>query len=154
MVRHDCVYAGHPSWSCSHRVELGHLWNSQWHVGCAHENRWLQGIEPPSCAMPRYCKQLGCEHGLHWSLHVHAHHYQRKQPVYGECESTDEENCVCFLAKCEQNWFWTADHDIDDSSNTQITIFSGRGLYVESTAGTFWLYVYHLPGISLFGLIH
>ncbi|KAM0476202.1 hypothetical protein ACHAPX_006619 [Trichoderma viride] len=38
----------------------------------------------------------------------------------------------------ENNWFWTADHDIDDSSNTQVTIFSGRGLYVESTAGTFW----------------
>jgi glucan 1,3-beta-glucosidase len=38
----------------------------------------------------------------------------------------------------ENNWLWTADHDIDDSSNTQITIFSGRGLYVESTAGTFW----------------
>ncbi|KAM0253661.1 hypothetical protein ACHAQJ_007173 [Trichoderma viride] len=38
----------------------------------------------------------------------------------------------------ENNWFWTADHDIDDSSNTQITIFNGRGLYVESTAGTFW----------------
>ncbi|EHK19381.1 glycoside hydrolase family 55 protein [Trichoderma virens Gv29-8] len=39
----------------------------------------------------------------------------------------------------ENNWFWTADHDIDDSSNTQITIFNGRGLYIESTAGTFWL---------------
>lgn len=32
-----------------------------------------------------------------------------------------------------------ADHDIEDSSNTQITIYSGRGLYIESTTGTFWL---------------
>lgn len=39
----------------------------------------------------------------------------------------------------ENVWFWTADHDIDDSSNTQITIYNGRGLYIESTAGTFWL---------------
>jgi glucan 1,3-beta-glucosidase len=39
----------------------------------------------------------------------------------------------------ENVWFWTADHDIDDSSNTQITIYNGRGLYIESAAGTFWL---------------
>jgi glucan 1,3-beta-glucosidase len=41
----------------------------------------------------------------------------------------------------ENVWLWTADHDIDDPSNTQITIYNGRGLYIESTAGTFWLYV-------------
>ncbi|TPX18892.1 uncharacterized protein E0L32_011444 [Thyridium curvatum] len=39
----------------------------------------------------------------------------------------------------ENNWLWTADHDMEDQSNTQITIFSGRGLYIESTVGTFWL---------------
>lgn len=39
----------------------------------------------------------------------------------------------------ENVWLWTADHDIDDGSNTQITIYNGRGLYIESTAGTFWL---------------
>lgn len=39
----------------------------------------------------------------------------------------------------ENNWFWTADHDIDDPANTQLTIYSGRGLFIESTAGTFWL---------------
>ena len=39
----------------------------------------------------------------------------------------------------ENVWLWTADHDIDSPSNTQITIYSGRGLYIESTAGTFWL---------------
>lgn len=37
-------------------------------------------------------------------------------------------------------WFSrAADHDIDDNANTQITLYSGRGLYIESTAGTFWL---------------
>jgi len=41
----------------------------------------------------------------------------------------------------ENVWLWTADHDIDDSSNTQITIYNGRGLYIESATGTFWLCV-------------
>jgi glucan 1,3-beta-glucosidase len=39
----------------------------------------------------------------------------------------------------ENNWLWTADHDIDDPSNTQLTIYAGRGLFIESTAGTIWL---------------
>ncbi|KUI53426.1 Glucan 1,3-beta-glucosidase [Cytospora mali] len=39
----------------------------------------------------------------------------------------------------ENVWLWSADHDIDDSSNTQITVYSGRGLFVESTAGPVWL---------------
>jgi len=39
----------------------------------------------------------------------------------------------------ENVWLWNADHDIDDSSDTQITVYSGRGLAVESTAGNIWL---------------
>ncbi|KAI2633363.1 glycoside hydrolase family 55 protein [Xylaria nigripes] len=39
----------------------------------------------------------------------------------------------------ENTWLWTADHDIEDSTNAQVTVFSGRGLYVESTVGNFWL---------------
>ncbi|KAK7191233.1 hypothetical protein DPSP01_008305 [Paraphaeosphaeria sporulosa] len=38
----------------------------------------------------------------------------------------------------ENNWFWTADHDLDDSASTQISIFVGRGLLVEGT--NIWLY--------------
>lgn len=33
----------------------------------------------------------------------------------------------------------TADHDIDDAANTQITVYAGRGLYIESSAGPVWL---------------
>ena len=42
----------------------------------------------------------------------------------------------------ENNWLWTADHDLDDSSNnnTQITIYAGRGLLIESIRGIIWLY--------------
>ncbi|KAF2712482.1 glycoside hydrolase family 55 protein [Pleomassaria siparia CBS 279.74] len=38
----------------------------------------------------------------------------------------------------ENNWFWTADHDIDDANNTQISVYTGRGLLVESS--NVWLY--------------
>ncbi|KAK4697861.1 hypothetical protein P7C71_g259, partial [Lecanoromycetidae sp. Uapishka_2] len=39
----------------------------------------------------------------------------------------------------ENVWLWTADHDVEDPNLTQITVYTGRGLYIESTAGTFWL---------------
>ncbi len=39
----------------------------------------------------------------------------------------------------ENNWLWTADHDIEDPNDTQITIYAGRGLYIESEAGNIWL---------------
>jgi hypothetical protein len=46
----------------------------------------------------------------------------------------------------ENNWLWTADHDLDDASNnnTQITIYSGRGLLIESILGKLWLFVFPL----------
>ncbi|KAF2855299.1 glycoside hydrolase family 55 protein [Plenodomus tracheiphilus IPT5] len=41
----------------------------------------------------------------------------------------------------ENNWFWTADHDLEASNNnTQISIYAGRGLHVESQRGVLWLY--------------
>jgi glucan 1,3-beta-glucosidase len=40
----------------------------------------------------------------------------------------------------ENNWFWTADHDIDDPSLRQITIYSGRGFYSASSVGTIWMW--------------
>lgn len=39
----------------------------------------------------------------------------------------------------ENNWLWTADHDIDSPDNNQLTVYNGRGLLIESTAGTLWL---------------
>ena len=35
----------------------------------------------------------------------------------------------------ENNWFWVADHDIEDANVTQITVYAGRGMLVESEAG-------------------
>ncbi|KAF4624064.1 hypothetical protein G7Y89_g14110 [Cudoniella acicularis] len=39
----------------------------------------------------------------------------------------------------ENVWLWSADHDIDDAADTQISVYSGRGLSVESTTGNIWL---------------
>ena len=39
----------------------------------------------------------------------------------------------------ENVWLWTADHDLDDPNSTQITVYTGRGLLIESTDGNLWL---------------
>lgn len=41
----------------------------------------------------------------------------------------------------ENNWLWTADHDIDANyGGNQITIYTGRGLLIQAKTGTMWLY--------------
>jgi len=40
----------------------------------------------------------------------------------------------------ENVWLWVADHDVEDPALTQITIYAGRGMYIESGAGNLWLY--------------
>ena len=40
----------------------------------------------------------------------------------------------------ENVWLWTADHDIEDPANTQISIYTGRGLLLDSTVGSALLY--------------
>ncbi|KAI8943802.1 hypothetical protein NX059_001776 [Plenodomus lindquistii] len=73
-----------------------------------------------------------------------------------ELETTSEtivEECIAaFMAMhitkfatglyMENNWLWTADHDLDDpiNNNTQINIYAGRGLLIESQRGNLWLY--------------
>jgi glucan 1,3-beta-glucosidase len=41
----------------------------------------------------------------------------------------------------ENVWLWTADHDLDDpaNANTQISVYAGRGISIESTTGNLWL---------------
>ncbi|KAL6706614.1 exo-1,3-beta-glucanase [Coniothyrium glycines] len=38
----------------------------------------------------------------------------------------------------ENNWFWTADHDLDDPTSTRVSIFTGRGLHVEGSNVWLW----------------
>ncbi|KAI0188725.1 glycoside hydrolase family 55 protein [Xylaria flabelliformis] len=39
----------------------------------------------------------------------------------------------------ENVWLWSADHDVDDPQLRQITVYTGRGLLVESKIGNIWL---------------
>lgn len=39
----------------------------------------------------------------------------------------------------ENNWLWVADHDIEDLNSTQIHVFAGRGMLIESETGRIWL---------------
>ena len=43
----------------------------------------------------------------------------------------------------ENVWLWTADHDLDSTlpkyADTNITVYTGRGLYIESRKGNIWL---------------
>ncbi|KAH3000819.1 hypothetical protein KXW60_008380, partial [Aspergillus fumigatus] len=42
----------------------------------------------------------------------------------------------------ENTWLWVSDHDIDvrtEADGGQITLYSGRGLNIESTEGNIWL---------------
>jgi glucan 1,3-beta-glucosidase len=39
----------------------------------------------------------------------------------------------------ENIWLWTADHDLDDPSQSSVTVLTGRGLSVEAEAGNIWL---------------
>ncbi|MCJ1473026.1 hypothetical protein MMC13_001675 [Lambiella insularis] len=90
-----------------------------------------------------------------WDVHARIGGFTGSQLQVAQCPTTTgsnpvNTNCIggymtmhitagasgLYMENC---WLWTADHDIDDSSNTQVTIYNGRGLYIESTAGTFWL---------------
>lgn len=39
----------------------------------------------------------------------------------------------------ENCWLWVADHDLEDPDFTQISLFAGRGLLIESEAGRIWV---------------
>lgn len=54
----------------------------------------------------------------------------------------------------ENNWFWTADHDMDDPNSTRVSVYTGRGMLVEGTNTWLWasgvehhsLYQYQFAG--------
>ncbi|KAK0615735.1 pectate lyase superfamily protein-domain-containing protein [Bombardia bombarda] len=91
-----------------------------------------------------------------WDVHARVGGFTGSQQQVAQCVKTPSNAAVnpnCIVAYMsmhvtkaasglymENVWLWTADHDIDDAANTQITVYSGRGLYIESTTGTFWLY--------------
>ena len=94
-----------------------------------------------------------------WDVHVRIGGFEGSQLQVAECLKTpgvpvDASNistqCIAAFMSMhitkpasglymENCWIWVADHDVDDAQLTQITIYAGRGLLVESTAGGIWL---------------
>ncbi|KAL2266052.1 hypothetical protein VTJ83DRAFT_5404 [Remersonia thermophila] len=91
-----------------------------------------------------------------WDVHVRIGGFQGTRQQVAECKkqpgsaAVKPECVVAFMAMhvtkgakalyMENVWLWTADHDIDEHANTQITIFTGRGLHIESQNGPLWLW--------------
>lgn len=40
----------------------------------------------------------------------------------------------------ENNWFWVADHELDLPDFSQINLYNGRGVLIESEVGPVWMY--------------
>ncbi len=90
-----------------------------------------------------------------WDVHTRIGGFKGSQLQLAQCPTTPSSiavnnNCLAaymsmhisksaFALYMENVWLWTADHDVDDPNLTQLDIYTGRGLLIESTAGTFWL---------------
>lgn len=113
-----------------------------------------QGAQAGAVAIEWNLASPGTPSGM-WDVHVRIGGFAGSNLQVGNCLKSPgnpavNNNCVAaymlmhvapsasglYLENC---WLWTADHDIDSSDNTQITIYSGRGLYIESTAGNIWM---------------
>ncbi|KAI1633111.1 putative Exo-beta-1,3-glucanae [Biscogniauxia mediterranea] len=106
-----------------------------------------------------------------WEVHTRIGGFAGSQLTVAECKKTPEteireqnvdERCIgAFMSMhvtpsaaglyAENCWLWVADHDIDDPDLTQITIYAGRGLLVESAAGGIWLYGTGVEHHALYG---
>jgi glucan 1,3-beta-glucosidase len=90
-----------------------------------------------------------------WDIHTRIGGFKGSNLQTAQCSITAAQpNTACIAAfqsmrisnigtglYMENNWLWTADHDLDDvaNQNTRITVYSGRGLSIESTTGNIWL---------------
>lgn len=96
-----------------------------------------------------------------WDVHVRIGGFAGSNLQLAECPKTPNttitrdtlnRNCVAAFLSWhitpgasglyqENNWVWVADHDIElPANNEQITVYAGRGLLIEDTAGPHWLY--------------
>ncbi len=119
-----------------------------------------QGTQAGAILIEWNLNTAGTPSGM-WDVHTRIGGFVGSDLQYAQCPSGSS-NSACIGAYMsmhitpsaaglymENNWLWTADHDIDDPGNRQLTIYNGRGLLIESTAGTIWLYV---PSFFLYPL--
>lgn len=109
---------------------------------------WRRSNSPPSSS------PCGNPSGM-WDVHARVGGFAGSNLQLAECPTTPNTttintNCIASFMTMhvtpsasglylENVWLWTADHDVEDVNLTQITIYNGRGLYIESTTGTIWL---------------
>ncbi|KAK8135900.1 hypothetical protein PG984_003840 [Apiospora sp. TS-2023a] len=93
-----------------------------------------------------------------WNVHVRVGGFAGSQLQVEQCIKTPEvlvtsavkEECVgAFMSVhvtpfasglyMENCWIWIADHDVDDANKTQITVYAGRGMLIESVLGGVWV---------------
>ncbi|KAH8886405.1 pectin lyase-like protein [Thozetella sp. PMI_491] len=91
-----------------------------------------------------------------WDVHVRVGGFAGSDLQVAQCEKTPDQaglvrpECIAgYLSMhvtksarnlyMENNWIWVADHDIENINSTQISVFVGRGLLIDSTAGGIWL---------------
>lgn len=85
-----------------------------------------------------------------WDVHTRIGGFAGSQLQAADCPITPDQkyfvNPACISAYMsmhitpsarnlylENNWFWVADHDLDDFNNTRVSIFAARGLLVRGT---------------------
>ncbi|ROW13772.1 hypothetical protein VPNG_03661 [Cytospora leucostoma] len=90
-----------------------------------------------------------------WDVHIRVGGFAGSQLQLAECPTTPDQtnvinsNCIAAYMGMhitsaandlymENQWFWVADHDIEDLNNTQVSVYGGRGLLIESEAGRIW----------------
>jgi len=115
VVGHDCADARPNTRSQAHRIQpqqrtCSGVWDVHTRIGGA------KGTLQQVAQCPKFSKNPQC-YAAHTNVHV-----------------TKSANGAYF----ENNWFWTADHDPDDFNSTQISIYTGRGLLVESSNVWLW----------------
>lgn len=90
-----------------------------------------------------------------WDVHTRIGGFKGSNLQVAECPTTGTQpKAACIAAfqsmrisnigtglYVENAWLWTADHDLDDvnNNNTRLSVYSGRGISVESTTGNIWL---------------
>ncbi|KAE8334280.1 pectin lyase fold/virulence factor [Aspergillus arachidicola] len=86
-----------------------------------------------------------------WDVHVRVGGFAGSELQVAQCPTSAGNSSRCeagflmmHITKSARNvymencWIWTADHDLDDPSDTQISVYTGRGLLVEGE--NIWLY--------------
>jgi glucan 1,3-beta-glucosidase len=94
-----------------------------------------------------------------WDVHARIGGFAGSELQTAQCEKTSNvtitegnlvKNCIASYMTMhvtkygaglymENNWLWTADHELDVRGEAQLTLYAGRGLLVESINGRLWL---------------